>query len=42
MMLLMLPAWITTHVVMMITVKNSVMKITTGVMTIANASIMIC
>ena len=37
----MLPAHIATHVVMMIAAKNGVMKIATGVTTIANASIMI-
>ena len=41
MMLLVLPAQIATHVVMMIAVKNGVMKIATSVMTIANAGIMI-
>ena len=39
--LLMLPAWITTHVMMMIATKNGVMKITTGVTTIMNVVIMI-
>ena len=41
MMLLMLPACIATHIVMMITMKNGVMKITTGVTTIMNVVIMI-
>ena len=36
-----LPARITTHVVMMIAAKNDVMKIATGITTIVNASIMI-
>ena len=39
--LLVLPARIATHIVMMIAAKNGVMKIATGVTTIANASIMI-
>ena len=39
--LLVLPSHIATHIMMMIAVKNSVMKIMTGVMTIANAGIMI-
>ena len=37
----MLPARITTHVVMMIAAKNGVMKIVAGAMTIVNAVIMI-
>ena len=37
----MLPTHIATHVVMMIAVKNDVMKITTGIMMIVNAGIMI-
>ena len=41
MMLLVLPARIATHVMMMIAVKNSVMKIATGVTTIVNVGIMI-
>jgi len=41
MMLLVLPAWIATHVMMMITAKNGIMKIAAGSMTIANAVIMI-
>ena len=40
--LLVLPARIATHVVMMIAANNGVMKIMTSVMTIANAGIMIC
>ena len=40
-MLLMLPARITTHVVMMITAKNDVMKIAAGTTMITNAIIMI-
>ena len=40
MMLLVLPAQITTHVVMMIAAKNGVMKIATGATMIANAIIM--
>ena len=39
--MLVLPARIATHVVMMIAVKNDIMKITTGIMMITNASIMI-
>ena len=39
--MLVLPSHIATHIMMMIAVKNSVMKIATGVMTIANAGIMI-
>ena len=39
--LLMLPARITTHVVMMIATKNGVMNITVGATTIMNAVIMI-
>ena len=39
--MLVLPARIATHVVMMIAVKNDVMKIVTDAMTIANAVIMI-
>ena len=39
--LLVLPARITTHVVMMIATKNGVMKIATGATTIMNAVIMI-
>ena len=41
MMLLVLPARIATHVVMMITMKNGVMKITADATTIANFVIMI-
>jgi len=41
MMLLMLPARIATHVVMMIALKNDVMRIATGVTTIMNIGIMI-
>jgi len=37
----MLPARIATHVMMMITMKNNIMKITTGAMTIVNTIIMI-
>ena len=37
----MLPTRITTHVVMMIVMKNDIMKIATGATTIANAVIMI-
>ena len=40
--MLVLPARIATHVVMMIAAKNGVMKITIGAMTIANTIIMIC
>ena len=40
-MLLMLPAQIATHVVMMIAAKNSVMKIMVGSTTIENTVIMI-
>ena len=39
--MLVLPARIATHVVMMIAAKNSIMKITIGVTTITNADIMI-
>jgi len=39
--LLVLPARITTHIVMMIVEKNGVTKIVTGAMTIMNAVIMI-
>ena len=39
--LLVLPARIATHVMMMIVAKNDVMKIATGVTTIVNADIMI-
>ena len=39
--LLVLPARIATHVVMMIATKNGILKITTGATTIANAIIMI-
>ena len=39
--LLVLPAWIATYVMMMIVVKNSVMKIVIGATMIANAVIMI-
>ena len=39
--LLMLPAQIAIHIVMMITVKNGVMKIAIGATTITNAVIMI-
>jgi len=39
--LLVLPARIATHVVMMIATKNGVMKITIGATTIANTVIMI-
>ena len=38
--LLVLPARIATHVVMMIAMKNDVMKITTGAVTITNNVIM--
>ena len=41
MMLLMLPARIATHIVMMIAMKNGIMKIAIGVTTIVNAGIMI-
>ena len=41
MMLLMLPAQIATHIMMMIATKNSVMKIMAGTTTITNAIIMI-
>jgi len=40
-MLLVLPAQITTHVVMMIAAKHGVMKIATAATTIVNAIIMI-
>ena len=40
-MLLVLPAQITTHVVMMIAAKNGIMKITVGTTMIVNAVIMI-
>ena len=39
--LLVLPTWITTHIMMMIATKNVIMKIAVGAMTIANAVIMI-
>ena len=39
--LLVLPAWITTHVMMMIAMKNNVMKIAVGATMIVNAVIMI-
>ena len=39
--MLVLPARIATHVVMMITAKNDVMKIVAGAMMIANVVIMI-
>jgi len=39
--LLMLPARITTHIVMMITMKNGIMKMTAGTTMITNAIIMI-
>ena len=39
--LLVLPAWIATHVMMMIAAKNGIIKITTGTTMIANAIIMI-
>ena len=38
--LLVLPARIATHVVMMIAMKNNIIKIATGVTMIANAGIM--
>ena len=40
-MLLVLPAWIATHIMMMITAKNGVMKITVGATMIVNAIVMI-
>ena len=39
--MLVLPAQIATHIVMMIAMKNGVMKIMAGAMMIANAIIMI-
>ena len=39
--MLMLPAWIATHIVMMIAVKNGVMMITAGATMIVNVVIMI-
>ena len=41
MMLLMLPTRIAIHIVMMIAVKNGIMKITIGAMMIVNVVIMI-
>ena len=40
-MLLVLPTWIATHVVMRITMKNSIIKIAIGATMIVNAIIMI-